>query len=158
MGNKSLAGRTPFRRRGSASAKIYAVLAKSSKPLPTEAVAKLAKMSAKQARTLLAAYMNPYHNAPLRRAGLAITSHDGAFKLVNAKPVPNAKRPARGAPSKAKKASKPGNAPKKKTSRKPKVRPTGKHGAKAHPPAGNPPSVESGSISASDGTQGASSK
>ena len=158
MGNKSLADRTPFRRRGSASAKIYAVLSRTSKPLRAAEIAKLAKVSEKQARTLLAAYMNPYHNAPLRRAGLAITSHDGKFKLESAKPVPNAKRPERGTPSKAKKASKAGHATKKKTSHKPKAKTTAKYGAKAHPPAGIPPSVETGSIPASDGTQGASPK
>ena len=158
MGNKSLADRTPFRRRGSASAKIYAVLARASKALPAAEIAKRAKVSEKQARTLLAAYMNPYHNAPLRRAGLAITSHDGAFKLVNAKPVPNAKRPERGTPSKAKKASKPSKAARKKTPRKPMAKSAAKHCAKAHPPAGIPPPVGSGSIPASDGTQGASPK
>ena len=158
MGNKSLVDRTPFRRRGSASAKIYSVLARGSKALPAAEIAKRAKVSEKQARTLLAAYMNPYHNAPLRRAGLAITSHDGAFRLVNAKPVPNAKRPERGTPSKAKKSSKPGKVTKKKTSRKPKAKSTAKDGTKAHPPAGIPPSVESRSTPASDGTLGASPK
>ena len=97
MGHKNLAARSPFQRKGSASAKIYAVLAKSAKALPAEAIAKRAKITEKQARTLLAAYMNPFHNAPLRRAGVAITSNEGLFSLAATKATPNAKRPVRGA-------------------------------------------------------------
>jgi hypothetical protein len=103
MGNKNLAARCPFRRPTSASAKIYSVLAKASKPLKVEEVAKRAKVSQQQARTLLAAYRNPYHNAPLRRAGVEVTCEDGAFSLSAAKASPNAKRPERGAAQKSKK-------------------------------------------------------
>lgn len=120
MANKNLAARSPFQRQGSASAKIYAVLAKSAKPLPSDEIAKRAKVSQKQASTLLAAYMNPYHNAPLRRAGVQITSEEGKFSLSTAKATPNAKRPPRGIEStkKAKKASKSKPTPSKKSSRK----------------------------------------
>ena len=109
MANKNLATRSPFQRKGSASAKIYAVLAKSAKALPAAVIAQRAKISENQVRTLLAAYMNPYHNAPLRRAGVAITSNEGLFSLAATKATPNAKRPVRGSGSKkkAKKASKP---------------------------------------------------
>ena len=103
MGNKSLSARSPFRRPTSASAKIYSVLAKASKPLKVEEVAKRAKVTQQQARTLLAAYRNPYHNAPLRRAGVEVTSEDGAFSLSAAKATPNAKRPERGSAQKSKK-------------------------------------------------------
>ena len=119
MSDKNLAARCPFLRPKSASAKLYAVLARAAKPLEAQEIAKRAKVTEKQARSLLAAYMNPYHNAPLRRVGVQITSADGKFRLTAAKATPNAKRPPRGseAKKKAKKAAKP--KPSKKTVRKP---------------------------------------
>jgi len=119
MSDKNLAARCPFQRPKSASAKIYAVLARAAKPLEAQEIAKRAKVTEKQARTLLAAYMNTYHNAPLRRVGVQVTSVDGKFHLTAAKATPNAKRPPRGseATKKAKKAAKP--KPRKKSNLKP---------------------------------------
>jgi hypothetical protein len=78
-------------------------MAKASKPLFVEEVAKRAKIGIEQARTLLNAYKNPFHNAPLRRVGVEVISEKGAFSLSAAKAVPNAKRPERGSTKKHRK-------------------------------------------------------
>jgi hypothetical protein len=144
MGNKNLAARCPFRRPASASAKIYAVLAKASKPLKVEEVAKRAKVSQQQARTLLSAYRNPYHNAPLRRAGVQVTCEDGGYSLSVAKASPNAKRPERGSAQKLKKHRK----------AKAKARASAKPPKKASPKIATPDAAPA-ALTATEGSAGA---
>jgi hypothetical protein len=85
----------PFREK-SASHRLYAVLAKATKPLTVKAISERTKVPLKKAATLVHAYQNHYHNAPLRRIGARIESKDGEFTLTTAKPEAKAQRPARG--------------------------------------------------------------
>lgn len=102
---KSLVERCPFRE-GSASHKIFVVLAKAAKPMRAEHIAKAAKVPVEKTATLLAAYKNPFHNAPLRRAGVSIESKAGQYVMATVKADPNAKRPERGQGKKRKPAKK----------------------------------------------------
>lgn len=85
----------PFRD-GSASHKLYTVLGKAEKPLTMAEISKRAKVPFEKAQTLVRAYQNPFHNAPLRRAGIAIANGKEGFALATCKAQPNAKRPERG--------------------------------------------------------------
>ena len=85
----------PFRD-GSASHKLYAALAKATKPLAMKEIADKAKVPLNRAITLVNAYQNTYHNAPLRKIGAAIVREKQGFELSTIKPDAKAKRPSRG--------------------------------------------------------------
>src|SRR5437868_1753160 len=95
MSKKNLMGRCPFRD-GTASRKIYAALAGAKKSIAINEIAARAKVSLAKARTLVLAYMNPFHNAPMRREGVAVVQTGDGYKLVGCKPDPKARRPERG--------------------------------------------------------------
>jgi hypothetical protein len=95
MMKPKIAARCPFRD-GSNSRAIYLALAKSSKPLSMVEISKRAKVSFQKTETLVRAYMNPFHNATMRRIGIAIVHDKKGFKLAICKPQPKAKRPERG--------------------------------------------------------------
>ena len=85
----------PFRE-GSASRKIYEVLARASKPLTMDEIASRSKVPHEKTVTLVSAYQNKFHNAPMRRAGVAIVRTDDGFGLDTCKADPDAIRPERG--------------------------------------------------------------
>ena len=104
--SKVIIERNPFRQ-GTASRAVYGALAEAKKPLSADEVAKIAKVSGAKARTLLAAYRNPFHCAPLKKAGARLNLKDGKFSLEVCKPDPKARRPERGKAARmAKKATK----------------------------------------------------
>ena len=93
---KSLVKRCPFRP-GTASRSLFTVLARSKKALPGAEVAKRAKVGQAKARTLLAACQNVFHNAPLRKAGVALLrDEEGGYFLRACEADPTAQRPPRG--------------------------------------------------------------
>jgi hypothetical protein len=51
---------------------------------------------------MLLAMRNVYHNAPLRRVGVAVTLGDEGYGLAHSKPQPKASRPERGVAKKRK--------------------------------------------------------
>jgi len=95
MIRKTFLDKCPFRD-GTASKKIFVALATSKKPLALEQIAAKAKVSQDKARTLVAAYMNPFHNAPLRRVGVAVSHGKDGYSLSGCKADAKAKRPERG--------------------------------------------------------------
>lgn len=95
MSNKFVE-KSPFTREGTASRAIYVALAKSDKPLTMAEISKRSKVLFKKTETLVRAYMNPFHNAPMRRAGIAIVQDKDGFKLTTCKAEPKAHRPERG--------------------------------------------------------------
>ena len=101
MSNKFIE-KCPFVREGTASRSIYMALAKSSKPLSMAEISKRAKVSFEKTQTLVRAYMNPFHNAPMRRSAVSIVLDKDGFKLASCKAEPNAKRPPRGEKAKKK--------------------------------------------------------
>jgi hypothetical protein len=112
--NQEIIDRCPFRE-GSASRRLYMALARSEKPLSKVEIARKSHVIASQTATLLAAYQNPMHKAPLDRVGVRLVrTKDGGYLLEACKPKPKAKRPPRGA-------SKPAKKPVKKASKPPKT-------------------------------------
>ena len=92
---KTIKERCPFRE-GSASFKLFMALAKSKQPLTAIDASKLAKIPLAKCETLLRAYRNPFHCAPLARSGVELTLKDGKFGLKFCKANPKARRPERG--------------------------------------------------------------
>jgi branched-subunit amino acid aminotransferase/4-amino-4-deoxychorismate lyase len=103
--NQELIDRCPFREK-TASRRLYMAIARSEEPMTKAEVARAAHLTAAKTATLLAAYVNPMHRAPLDRVGVRLVrTKEGGFTLQACKPKPNAKRPPRGMPKKeAKKA------------------------------------------------------
>ena len=119
----------PFRNE-SASSKIYAVLAKATKPLAVKDIAERAKVSLEKTITLVNAYQNKYHNAPLRKIGAAVVHDKDGFRLSAIKPDKDAQRPPRGKAKSKKSAAKPKKAKAaKKTKPKAKPKPAKKQAA-----------------------------
>ncbi|HEY3324127.1 MAG TPA: hypothetical protein VGP72_26985 [Planctomycetota bacterium] len=92
---KSLSERCPFRA-GTASHKIYAVLAGTRKSLPMKEISQRSKVGEPKTKTLIREYLSRWHNAPLRRAGIALRAKNGAFWLEACAADPKATRPPRG--------------------------------------------------------------
>ena len=120
MSNKFI-DKSPFTREGTASHAIYIALAKAGKPLLMAEISKRAKVSFQKTETLVRAYMNPFHNAPMRRAGIAIVSGKEGYKLETCKSEPKAIRPPRGESTKTKAKSKSKKAPPKTSPAKARV-------------------------------------
>ena len=98
--NQELIDRCLFREK-TASRRLYLVLARSKGPITKSEIAKDAHLTVAKTATLLAAYVNPMHKAPLDRVGVRLVrTKDGGFALESCKPRPKAKRPARGEPKK----------------------------------------------------------
>lgn len=98
--NQELIDRCPFREK-TASRRLYLVIARSKGPMSKSEIAKDAHLSVAKTATLLAAYVNPMHKAPLDRVGVRLVrAKDGGYALETCKPKPKAKRPARGATKK----------------------------------------------------------
>ena len=94
--NQELIDVCPFREKTS-SRRLYLVLARTDMPMTKGAIAKAAHLTVAKTATLLAAYLNPMHKAPLDRIGVRLVrTREGNFMLESCKPKPNAKRPARG--------------------------------------------------------------
>ena len=92
----NLESRCPFREK-TASRRVYLTLARSENPMTKAQVARAAHLPVAKAATLLAAYLNPMHRAPMERVGVRLTrAKDGGFILESCKPKANAKRPPRG--------------------------------------------------------------
>lgn len=86
----------PFRK-DSSSEKVYRALAATNKPLSVIEIAKRAKVPLAKTQTLVAAYFNRFHCAPLARAGVEfLRDKEGGIKLGRCKPDAKAKRPERG--------------------------------------------------------------
>jgi len=98
--NQELIDRCPFREK-TASRRLYLVIARSKRPMRKSEIAKDAHLSVAKTATLLAAYVNPMHRAPMDRVGVRLVrTKDGGYALETCKPKPKAKRPARGATKK----------------------------------------------------------
>ena len=94
--NQELFDLCPFREK-TASRRLYLTLARSDSPQSKGEIAKAAHLTVAKTATLLAAYVNPMHRAPLDRIGVRLVrTKDGNFTLEKCRPKPNAKRPARG--------------------------------------------------------------
>ena len=95
--NQELIDRCPFREK-TASRRLFLTIARSEEPMTKAEVARAAHLTVAKTATLLAAYVNPMHKAPLDRVGVRLVrSKDGGYTLESCKPKPNAKRPPRGA-------------------------------------------------------------
>ena len=104
--NQELIDRCPFREK-TASRRLYLTLARADGALTKAQIAKAAHLTVAKAATLLAAYLNPMHKAPLDRVGVRLVrAKDGGYSLESCKPKPNAKRPARGEPKRSAKNAK----------------------------------------------------
>jgi len=109
--SKNLIDRCPFRE-GTASKKIFVALATATKPLSAEEIKQQTRLSEAKVKCLCAAYLNPYHMAPLKKVGVVVErGKDGGYRLRICKADPDAKRPPRGkkgrkGKGRAKKASK----------------------------------------------------
>jgi hypothetical protein len=77
---------------GSASAKIFDLLAKFEEPVEEGFIVETTGLPARTVGNLLREYVNPYHSAPLRRAGISFLQKDGKWSLKKVKADPNAKR------------------------------------------------------------------
>jgi len=96
----------PFREQ-TASRRLFMAIARSERPLTKSEIARAAHLTAAKTATLLAAYLNPMHKAPLDRIGVRLVrTKEGSYTLESCRPKPNAKRPARGVPTPAKNAKK----------------------------------------------------
>lgn len=93
--------RNPFRPK-SASSAIFEVLARAGKPLTAEEIRKKSKLPEAKVKTLLAAYVNPMHLAPLKRNGVALRKDEKGYSVVSVKSDPRARRPDRGQSKKRK--------------------------------------------------------
>jgi hypothetical protein len=99
--NQDLIKRCPFHEK-TASRRLYLSLARAERPLTKGEIAKAAHLTVAKTATLLAAYVNPMHKAPMDRAGARLVrTKDGGYTLQPCKPKPHAKRPPRGLPKKA---------------------------------------------------------
>lgn len=104
--NQELIERCPFREK-TASRRLYLTLARADGPLTKAQIAKAAHLAVAKTATLLAAYLNPMHKAPLDRVGVRLVhAKEGGYSLESCKPKPNAKRPARGEPKRSAKNAK----------------------------------------------------
>lgn len=92
MKAKEWMGLCPYGK-GTAMQAIYAVLARSSKPLTMKEVSRRAKQAASTTRNMIAAMRSKYHGASLARAGVEVASMDGGYLLRKRKPSPEARRP-----------------------------------------------------------------
>lgn len=96
--NQELLERCPFREK-TASRRLYLTLARADGALTKGEIAKASHLTVAKTATLLAAYLNPMHKAPLDRVGVRIVrDKDGGYALEACKPNPHAKRPPRGEP------------------------------------------------------------
>ncbi len=85
----------PFREK-TPSRRVYLALARSSTAMMRAEIARAAHLTAAKTTTLLAAYVNPMHRAPLERVGVRLSrGKDGGYKLETCKPKPKAQRPPR---------------------------------------------------------------
>ena len=101
--NQELIDRCPFREK-TASRRLYLALARSEEPLTKAEIARAAHLTAAKTATLLAAYVNPMHKAPLDRTGVRLVrTKDKNYILESCRPNAKAKRPPRGMPKKAEK-------------------------------------------------------
>jgi hypothetical protein len=80
---------------GTAAHRVVNVLMQSRKRslLPTE-IAFRSKIATEKVVRVVSALLNPYHNAAIAKAGLAVKrTHDGGFSVEACRPKPNARRP-----------------------------------------------------------------
>ena len=100
----------PFRDK-TASKRLYLSLARSGAPMTKAQIARASHLTAAKTATLLAAYVNPMHRAPLDRVGVRLArADDGSYMLESCKPKPKAQRPPRGMKKKVEKKRKGKNA------------------------------------------------
>ena len=86
----------PFREK-TASRRLYLSLARSGESMTKAQIARASHLTAAKTATLLAAYVNPMHRAPMDRVGVRLArSQDGGYLLESCKPKPKAQRPPRG--------------------------------------------------------------
>lgn len=73
--------------------RIYAVLARTSKPLPLKEVARRSKVAFRTSANMLVAMRSKFHGASLRRAGVEVAMIGDGFRLQQRMPEPDARRP-----------------------------------------------------------------
>src|SRR5471032_2641702 len=80
---------------GSAARRIVGVLLSSRKrSLAAKEIALRSKVSTQKVKQVVSALLNPFHNASIAKAGLAIKrAEDGGFFVAACRPKPNARRP-----------------------------------------------------------------
>jgi hypothetical protein len=95
--SKTLMAKCPFRDR-TASKLIFTTLARVGAPMKVEDVwRKTKKVPLAKVKTLVAAYFNPMHNAPLRKVGVELVrDKEGRVQMKSCKADPKARRPERG--------------------------------------------------------------
>ena len=83
-------------KRGSAARKIVGVLMNSRKrSLAATEIAFRAKINTRKVVQVVSALLNPFHNASIAKAGLAVKrAEDGGFFVEACRPKPKAHRPA----------------------------------------------------------------
>ena len=82
-------------RPGTAAHAVIAVLLRAGgKPVTAGEIGKRGGLSADKAKRVLQTLQNPFHNAAIAKAGLAIKrSGDGGFSIASCRPNPTAHRP-----------------------------------------------------------------
>lgn len=73
--------------------RLYAALARTTKPLPLKEVARRAKVTLRTTINMLVAMRSKFHGASLRRAGVEVAMVGDGFRLQARVPDPDARRP-----------------------------------------------------------------